>query len=690
MALPTRSRREVLIAVLAGTGSAVLAARPDAILRRERPRLRVSVLEFEDRWTHQRVGLSHVFRSIGCKVAPLDLGRPATKQRSRPDLIAFGSFTNNGPDYKAYVEKHAESIQRFVASGRVVLEMTQSDQFGNTVTYLPGPLRARRGDPDLDRVLALSPEHPLVAPWFPPSGNAGASYFGLEHPNWETFEEWEEMQVLLASQSSGRQPCLLEGAYGKGRFLLSSLYIDKCFDAAGNPTRPAQTIERAKAFFVAVADHVRSVRAGRAPAVVPTPMPEEPAAGPMIGHTDENSTRIWFRPSPAHLQIRDWTCRVTHRDERVLVTGQTDAEHDFTLLFDVGNLTADRLHDVLVFPTEKGPDSPLARPASFRTAPSAQSQNRVVLGMGSCAPSTPSHVWTRILEEGCQGFVFLGDTPYVDTSDLELARKKHRSFLTQPEIARMVQQLPCWGTWDDHDFGRNDGHGDYPGKHTSRQAFTEYRANATFGHDGRGQPQSERLAEGMGIYTSFRRGPLEVYLLDPRWFSRTAPSWADPSKTTCLGETQWTWFRESLLGSSAPFKLITTGMIWDDKKNSEADDWHTYRHEREAIFDLIRKQKIPGCILIGGDIHVSRALNYGPRVGYDLWQFIVSPLHGRTIPSLNVPHPALVHSALEPHTFLRLDADASGPNPTLTATWINRDGERLFEVSLSASDLTPS
>lgn len=193
--------------------------------------------------------------------------------------------------------------------------------------------------------------------------------------------------------------------------------------------------------------------------------------------------------------------------------------------------------------------------------------------------------------------------------------------------------------------------------------------------------------DGEGVYTPFRRGPVEVFLLDPRWFSRTEPSWADPSQTTGIGRVQWEWFRTALSESTATFKAIATGMIWDDKKNSESDDWHTYAHEREAIFDFIAAERIPGCFLMGGDIHVSRALNYGPRVGYDLWQFIVSPLHDSTIPSLNVPHPDLVHSAVEPHVFLKLVADTTVAQPTLTATWINRAGDRLFEVHRTADQM---
>lgn len=199
-------------------------------------------------------------------------------------------------------------------------------------------------------------------------------------------------------------------------------------------------------------------------------------------------------------------------------------------------------------------------------------------------------------------------------------------------------------------------------------------------------PLTTRTA-GQGVYTSFRRGPIEVFLLDPRWFSTTAPSFADPARTTCIGQVQWEWLRTALRASTAPFKAIASGMIWDDKGNAETDDWATYQYEKDAILDFLAAEKIPGCFLVSGDIHSSQALNYGPRIGYDLWQFVVSPLHGSTISGLNATNPALVAKAVEPYTFLKLVADTTASPATLTATWINRDGKRLFEVSRTATDL---
>ena len=688
-------KRKFLVGAAGGVGAAATLAQQSAGEPVEakpgagKTILRATVLEFGDRWTERATGLIPLLESAGFRVATLNLDHPPSEQSPRPDLLAFGSFTNNDDAYRRYTERFTSGIQDYAASGGVVLEMTQSDQFGARVPYLPAGAEAVRGDRDLDRVCMFDPDHPLTA-WFP-SGSADVSsdHFHRDHPNWESFDRWKGMRVLLASEPGGSSPCLLEAAHGKGRFLASSLWIDKVLRDGQSAYGDAAT-QASQPFFDCLFDYVAMVTRGEAPNVIPTPVPPTPPVGPMIGHVDASSARIWFRPGDAGADS-PWVCELLRAGQ--VVDSQSavpDADHDFTLVFRFVDLSAATDYSYRITPSATPSSSVAIGPFALSTPAVDETPAVATLGFGSCAPSDPNRVWTRVVEEACEGFVFLGDTPYIDSNDLFIARQKHRRFLSQPEIASMIAQMPCWGTWDDHDFGKNDGHGDYPGKHTCRTAFTEYRANASYGHDEVGEVQSDRFGSGRGIYTSFRRGPIEVFLLDPRWFSRTEPSWADPDQPTCLGRVQWEWLKRGLETSTAPFKALATGMIWDDKKNSERDDWHTYRHEREAIFDFIRERRIAGCFLIGGDIHVSRALNYGPRVGYDLWQFIISPLHGSTIPSLDVPHPDLVHHAVEPFVFLKLEASSETAVATLNATWINRDGRRVFKVALNSNELKPN
>ena len=280
-------------------------------------------------------------------------------------------------------------------------------------------------------------------------------------------------------------------------------------------------------------------------------------------------------------------------------------------------------------------------------------------------------------EHGIDGLVLIGDTPYIDSTDLAVARAKHRKFLAVPELARLIQHTPMWATWDDHDFGRNDSDGRLEGKENTRQAFVEYRANASYGH---GEE---------GIYSSLRYGPVEVFLLDTRWFARTEQSFVDSSKPTLLGAKQWEWLCRSLKQSTATFKVIACGMIWDDKKNGESDDWGTYSYERTALFDFLGKEKITGVVLIGGDIHCSRHLRYDTQeqVGYPIHQFITSPLHSGTIPSLNIAHPNLIRGEAIPNTWLSLEIDSTKEPATLHARWIQMEDREMWDVRLTSSDL---
>ena len=401
------------------------------------------------------------------------------------------------------------------------------------------------------------------------------------------------------------------------------------------------------------------------------------STGPMIGHVSETTAHIWFRPAE-----RGSYTVVAHSEDgdTLRETARATSDNDGCITWTLRKLVADNRYDYQILDSNGRIVAGNDNDHYFVTSPDVSKAGRVCLAFGSCAHTKPLKLWQQMHDEGAQGLVLLGDTPYIDSTDLAVARQKHREFLQIPELAELTRNTPTWGTWDDHDFGKNDSDGTLPGKENSRQAFIEYRANASFGHDDK------------GIYTKFRYGAIEVFVLDTRWFARTEPSPVDPDQPTLLGARQWTWLKESLKESTAPFKIIACGMIWDDKENSESDDWGTYTHERTALFDFVGNNDISGVVLIGGDIHCSRLLQYKTEdnVGYPIRQCIVSPIHDSTIPSLNVAHPDLIHGAAIPHVWLRVEADTTTTPATLEAKWLQMDGQAMWTMLLDEADVTKS
>jgi alkaline phosphatase D len=411
-----------------------------------------------------------------------------------------------------------------------------------------------------------------------------------------------------------------------------------------------------------------------APPVVPAD--DATIQGPFLGHVSAHDAVVWARvPRAGEFVVR----AKTDDGHEVIARATAAAASDWCLHWRLAGLRPGTSYALTFEPPAESAFR--VQPLILRTPSAPEEPARVSLAFGSCAEFPANYIWTRIADECPDGLVMLGDTPYIDTTDLGAMRWAYRRFAGNSTLAAALQRIPFWGTWDDHDFGRNAADGTMPGKENARRAFAEYR------------PLPQHGENGKGTYASFRRGAVEVFLLDTRWFARTEKSWSDPARDTLLGRQQWEWLQRALRQSTAPFKILTCGMIWSEKgASTETDAWGSYAYERDALFRWLGENRISGVVLIGGDIHVSRLLTFPTRdtVGYELTEFITSPLHDRLIPTANVPDPKLVASAIEPWVFLRVVVDSTLAEPTLVGELINRDGKRFFRCELRASDLNRS
>ncbi|QDV25589.1 alkaline phosphatase D family protein [Aureliella helgolandensis] len=404
------------------------------------------------------------------------------------------------------------------------------------------------------------------------------------------------------------------------------------------------------------------------------------SVGPYIGTVKTTEAYLLYRPGNEPSQLR-----LTVMDEQgakvSAVDVQSKAEHDFVAKFHVVGLTPDTTYQYQVEKLESGGASLVAGGDSsfhFTTVPTERGGQVFKVAFLSCVNDSTDPVWQEMSKHNLDLLCFGGDTPYADTGNLADLRNKHRHLLQRPELATLCKSVPLVGTWDDHDFGKNNGNGKSAAglKENTRRAFVEYRAQAQYGHGDE------------GIYQKADGGALEVFLLDARWFSQTEPSPADPNQSTCFGKEQWQWLLNSLRRSEAPFKVLLQGQIWQDKKNSETDDMHTYYAERDALLDFIKHEGISGVVLVGGDIHVSRYLVHPQRVGYDLHDFIISPGHTSVIPTLNVYHQDLEWSRVKPNQFLTMTADTTRAVPVLTVKYLDKDGQENFTKTITYDQLT--
>ena len=306
---------------------------------------------------------------------------------------------------------------------------------------------------------------------------------------------------------------------------------------------------------------------------------------------------------------------------------------------------------------------------------------RVVFG--SCASHDrfeAQPIWTSMAAVEPDAVVLLGDTPYIDSTELARQRRRYREFWSIPELRPLAASVPVYATWDDHDFATNDQVGAQPGRERSRRAFIEYHPQPSFG-DGEG-----------GIYTSFRRGPMEVFLVDTRWFG-DEEAFGEPGsgQTSLLGAVQREQLIAEVSASEADVKVLACGMVWNGAvRPGKRDCWWTWRHELDGILSALGAAKVKGVVLVGGDVHRPRIIRHGDareRLGYAPIEFVSSPMANHPIAAAAAPHPGLLWDATADSVAFVLEVEVGESAPRVEGRMIGPKNEVLRTHLVDPEDL---
>jgi len=264
------------------------------------------------------------------------------------------------------------------------------------------------------------------------------------------------------------------------------------------------------------------------------------------------------------------------------------------------------------------------------------------IAFGSCAKQAQEQpIWDAVVDTKPQVFLFLGDNIYGDTEDMAVLRAKYALLGKQPGYQKLKKTCPVLATWDDHDFGVNDGGAEYPKKKESQQVFLDFFE----------APKDDPRRTREGVYSSQIFGPVgkrvQIILLDARYFrsplktgfkpgepgdgfrGKYAPD-TDP-KATVLGEAQWRWLKQQL-EQPAELRLIGSGVqVLADEHGSEM--WGNFPLERKRLFEVIRDTKANGVVFLTGDRHLAEIA----RLPADHRLGVGYPLFDITSSSLNTP-----------------------------------------------------
>ncbi|KWV90496.1 alkaline phosphatase D family protein [Erythrobacter sp. YT30] len=235
------------------------------------------------------------------------------------------------------------------------------------------------------------------------------------------------------------------------------------------------------------------------------------------------------------------------------------------------------------------------------------------LAFGSCNHQLRSQaIWSKIAAADPQLFLFIGDNNYGDQrwagdASLGTLRDAYGVQANTPELADFMAKVPMMVTWDDHDFGFNDGGANFAHRGWAETIFE------TFWNS------SEEVRSRPGVYESRIFGlegqRTQVIVLDTRFFRSEfdrieyTPDWpplgpyvpSEDASKTMLGDAQWNWLEQEL-AKPADFRIIASSIqVLTDAHNYES--WEALPLERAKLYEMLANREESGMVLLSGDRH---------------------------------------------------------------------------------------
>ncbi|MCS7297808.1 MAG: alkaline phosphatase D family protein [Bacteroidia bacterium] len=417
-------------------------------------------------------------------------------------------------------------------------------------------------------------------------------------------------------------------------------------------------------------------------------------AGPMLGYAQMREVALWLQTTEsATVQIEYADTLYPQRKVRT-PSLRTQAEQAYTAIFRIGSLEPGRVYRYTILINGKPHDLPY--PTFFKTLPqwrwrTAPPDFRFVIG--SCAyindslydrPGTPYgggyEIFSSIAKQKPDFMLWLGDNVYLREADWNsrsgiLYRYTHTRSL--PELQPLLALCPHYAIWDDHDFGPNDADRSFWGRHLTREAFTLFWANPSYG--------VPSVPEG--ITTFFEWADADFFLLDNRTFR--APNKRVTGNRSMLGAAQLEWLIDALKSSRATFKFVACGsQILNPSMGYE--NFINFPEERELLIKRIEEENISGVIFLSGDRHFSEVSVLTLSNGQKLYDITASPLTASAFASASERdrNPLrLSHTLTTERNFLLLSVSGTERDRRLTITAYSAAGDPLWSHTIEAREL---
>lgn len=414
-------------------------------------------------------------------------------------------------------------------------------------------------------------------------------------------------------------------------------------------------------------------------------------SGPMLGHVTLRAANIWIQAKEqGEVKLHYW--EKSHPDDITKIAGQLNEVLGNVHTFKLSNLFPGTEYNYQVF---FGKSAKKTKTFSFSTQKLWQWREdppEFSVLTGSCNFENEAdfdragkpygdgwEIFYRMAEEDADMMLWLGDNWYyreVDyTAEQSLLHRVMRDR-SWSHLQPLMQSMPNYAVWDDHDFGPDNSAGDFIFKEKSLELFKNYWANPSYG-----------MPEAEGIFSKVQFNDVDFFLMDGR-YHRSHEKFPDGPEKIMFGQEQLTWLKNQLVASKAPFKFIVGGnQMLNDHHPWEG--WDKYRHERDAFLQWIDDNKIPGIIFLSGDKHHSELLKVNREGNYPLHELTCSPFtagtHEHALEN-DLKNPSLVKGTLVgTKNYCKLDFKGPRKDRRLEVQVIGPEGQVHWSKTINSS-----
>lgn len=237
-----------------------------------------------------------------------------------------------------------------------------------------------------------------------------------------------------------------------------------------------------------------------------------------------------------------------------------------------------------------------------------RSSDEFVIAFGSCNKHDLNNpLWDDVMDVGPNLWIWGGDIVYADTDKVGEIRKMYRAQKRVKGYKALRKEVPVVGTWDDHDYGLNDGGAEFTIKRESQHALLDFMD----------VPKDSPRRKREGVYAvhdyKLPAGEVKVLILDTRYFRTALTKDTETDKRfkpgpqgegTMLGEQQWNWLEDQLNDSSADFNIIVSSVQFLSNAHG-FECWGNFPHEVDRLTQLIASSGAKGTVILSGDRHIS-------------------------------------------------------------------------------------